>query len=99
MTASGSVPIAATSNGLFKPDKIYNFTGYGNVLSGHNIRYRIDDGEKWLVGADDGIYSISYNYDEYNDKFIDLADSVAAVLSRNGIYFATSSGVFRYADG
>ena len=79
LTASGMAPIAATSNGLFKPDRIYDFTGYGDVLNGHDIRFRLDDGEKWIIGADDGIYSVPYSYDGSISKFIDLADPVAAV--------------------
>ena len=98
LTASGATPIAATSGGIFKPDRIYDFSGYGRILSGHDIRYRLDDGEKWLVGTDDGVYSVAYNYGGNGNKVIDIMNSVAAVSAETGLYLATPDSIFRYAN-
>lgn len=98
MTADGAVPLAATSEGLFKPDQINDFSGQSYLLSGHDVRYQLDSGSAWIVGADDGVYSVPYGYDGNPSKIIDLPGSVAAVSARTGTYFATSDGVFRY-DG
>ena len=98
LTASCATPIAATSGGIFKPDKIYDFSGYGRILSGHDIRYRLDDGEKWLVGTDDGVYSVAYNYGGNGNKVIDIMNSVAAVSAETGLYLATPDSIFRYAN-
>ena len=98
LTASDEIPVAATSKGVFKPDQIYGFSGYKNVLSGHNVRYQLDTGSMWLAGANDGIYAVAYDYGGRADKVIDLRESVAAISAKTGIYFATSSGIFRYGN-
>jgi hypothetical protein len=36
---SGDIPLAATADGLFKPDQVYDFSGYGCDLSGHRVIY------------------------------------------------------------